>query len=82
MNPNPLKWPEPEIFFHEGERVEYREPYADLLSRLSGQRGTVVVDAPLSLVTGVTILWDKGEMLTVSCLSVRKLGVLDLMAEI
>lgn len=68
--------------FKKGERVEFRPSYGSMHREKKGQRGTVVSDAPMSLVTGVVVLWDTGEERCVPCLEAVHLNVLEKMSEI
>ena len=69
-------------YFLAGDRVEYRSPYFRANRDLNGVRGTVVEPAPMSLFTGVRILWDTGEERVVSCLEARKLTLLESLSEV
>ena len=78
----PLKWPKPQTYYRKGDRVEYRGGYASLVKLCAGLRGTVLADAPISIMTGVLVSWDDGVQRTVECIRVRKLNVLELLSEI
>lgn len=68
--------------FKAGDRVEFRPAYASSHTEKKGQRGTVVTDAPMSVVTGVLVRWDTGEERVSPCFEARKLTVLEKLAEI
>lgn len=68
--------------FKVGDRVEFRPGYASARSDKKGMRGTVVDDAPMSVVTGVLVRWDIGGLRVCTCFEARKLTVLEKLAEI
>ena len=74
--------PSPENYYEVGDRVEYREMYANHTDILCGARGTVLEGAPMSLMAGVVIRWDNGDKQVMSCLQARKLSLLEILAEI
>jgi hypothetical protein len=69
-------------YYKAGDRVEYREMYANHTDILCGARGTVLEGAPMGLMTGVSIRWDNGDEQVMSCLQARKLSLLERLAEI
>jgi hypothetical protein len=85
FTPKPLEWPEPEIYYKVGDRVEFRPGYASIEERcglVGGQRGVVIEDAPLSILAGVLVQWDDGPESVVSGMQARKLGLLEIIGEL
>ena len=82
LTPKPLEFPTPPTHYFKGDRVEYRVSYASAPSKPKALRGTVVEDAPLSLQTGVKVLWDDGDERVVPCFEAKRLDLLDRMAEL
>jgi hypothetical protein len=73
-------WSGREMYFRVCDRVELVASYINDAPK--GLRGNVLEDAPASLTAGVRVLWDDGEERVVAVYEARKLGLLELMAEI